>query len=86
VNVVRLSAVMGVEVVTTDGRTLGRVHDLRVRRAGDSYEVEALLVGPRGLLNRLGVPTDADEVPWEAVTTLEADRIVVRYAPPPALK
>jgi sporulation protein YlmC with PRC-barrel domain len=86
VNVVRLSSLMGAEVVDADGRRVGRVEDLRVRRAGTAHEVEALLVGARGLLNRLGVRADSAAIPWDAVTGLEPGRVTVAYAPGPDLK
>ena len=67
---------VGRAVTTQSGRQFGHCHDLRL----SSGNVEALVVGRLGLLERLGIaprrPRDA--VAWEAVVRIEGERIVVR--------
>ncbi len=86
-DVVKLSRLLELPVEDQHGRSLGHVHDVRVRRTETGgYRVEGLIVGPRGLLVRLGwrrarwpapvAPHDA--VPWEDVLAIEAGRLVVR--------
>ena len=74
----KLSELLGKPVCTADGRRLGQVQDVRVRRAGERYEVACLLLGTGGLLVRLGVTRRAgDEVPWDRVTEITRERITV---------
>jgi sporulation protein YlmC with PRC-barrel domain len=86
--VILLSDLLGSVVADDAGTTLGHVHDVRVRRAGDRYEVEGLVVGPRGLAVRLGMHKADEEEPlrsgdlirWEDVTAVEDGRVVVSSA------
>jgi sporulation protein YlmC with PRC-barrel domain len=74
----KLSELQGRPVCTADGRKLGQVQEVRVRRAGERYEVECLLLGAGGLLVRLGVKgRGGDEVAWDRVTAITEDRITV---------
>jgi sporulation protein YlmC with PRC-barrel domain len=70
------TSIIGRAVMTQSGRQFGRCHDLRA----SSGQVEALIVGRLGLLDRLGIaPQRArDAVAWEAVVRIEGQRIVVR--------
>jgi len=59
---VRLSDLLGKPVVDEDGHRLGDVHDVAARRDGPAagefgpaLQVEALLIGARGIAARLGV-------------------------------
>jgi sporulation protein YlmC with PRC-barrel domain len=90
----RLSDLLEAEVVTEEGDSLGRVHDVRVRelerRTSDGYRlrVVGLVTGRRGIRERLGIDTgrserpiaDRDLIEWERV--LEVDgaggRVTVR--------
>jgi sporulation protein YlmC with PRC-barrel domain len=73
------TSLVGREVVTEGGRRLGACHDLRAELTGSSLRVTGLVVGRRGLLERLGVGRRPRAgVPWEAVALIEGDRIVVR--------
>jgi hypothetical protein len=90
----RLSDLMGCRVFTESGRELGRLHEVRVRRRnpGDGghtqlgWIVDGIVVGKRGMLERLGVrgaqssaPTlDLDVIPWGDLVALEEGRAVVR--------
>jgi sporulation protein YlmC with PRC-barrel domain len=86
VQVLKLSRLLELPVEDENGRPLGRIHDVRVKRTSDAYEVAGLIIGPRGTLVRLGwrrargpaplAPQDA--VPWDRVVAIESERIVVR--------
>ncbi|MDG9715611.1 PRC-barrel domain-containing protein [Streptomyces sp. DH24] len=47
---------LGAEAVDTDGRRLGRVHDVRLARSGQdaAWRIDAVVVGPSALAYRLG--------------------------------
>jgi len=92
-SVLKLSHLLELRVEDEDGRRLGRVQDVRVRRetaGGEAeppqYRVEGLIVGPRGLRVRLGwrrrsgpAPVaEQDALPWEDVLAIEPDRLLVR--------
>jgi sporulation protein YlmC with PRC-barrel domain len=92
-NVVRLSHLLELDVEDERGRSLGRVHDVRVRRSADraaGYRVEGLIIRGRGVLVRLGwrrarnpAPLSPDDLlPWDHVVAIEADRLVVRLSSP----
>lgn len=70
------TSLVGRAVTTQSGRHFGHCHDLRA----SAGQVEAILVGRRGLLERLGVAPRRrrDAVAWEAVVRIEGERIVVR--------
>jgi sporulation protein YlmC with PRC-barrel domain len=75
----RFTSLVGREVVTEGGRQLGACHDLRGPLAERSLRVTELVVGRRGLLERLGIrrgPRDA--VAWDAVVRIGGRKIVVR--------
>jgi len=93
--VVKLSDLLGLHVEDEDGRALGHVHDVRVRRItvaepaqSPRYQVDSVIVGPRGLRVRLGWgrSREPDEVApdallaWDDVVAIEPDRLVVRRA------
>ena len=76
----RLSHVLGRRVVDTAGRHLGHVFDVEVEWRANALQVTALLVGVRGLLDRLGYPALRErrsKIPWKEVRVLEAGRVVV---------
>ncbi len=67
----RASSLLGRHVVDADGRMLGRVHDLRLRRDGPiqpgfghALRLDALLVGRTSVANRLGFDLPTLEGPW----------------------
>jgi sporulation protein YlmC with PRC-barrel domain len=67
---VLLSSLIGARVVDAEGQPLGHVHDAEVVPATGGPRVEALLVGPRGMLRRLGLHVRAPRlrtVAWEDV-------------------
>jgi hypothetical protein len=68
-------------VVGGDGRRIGRVFDVRVVRDQDGGppRVDALLVGPRGLLRRLGIGRGTTtEVRWSDVVRREGTSLVAQ--------
>jgi sporulation protein YlmC with PRC-barrel domain len=75
-----LTSLMGREVMTEGGRSLGSFHDVRAELTSSSLRVTAVVVGRRGWLEHLGVRTRArkDAIPWDAVTRIEGALIVVR--------
>jgi sporulation protein YlmC with PRC-barrel domain len=74
------SSLIGTPVHDQSGRTLGRVYEVGAHWERDGTIVfDELLIGRRGLWRRLRGPSaDARGIPWEAVTELGPERIVVR--------
>jgi hypothetical protein len=67
----RLSEILGKEVVTTDGRSLGHVHDVRlvqdgpvIAEWGAAFRVHELAVGRRSFGTRLGYDRGEVDAPW----------------------
>jgi len=89
--VIRLSELLGKEVVTESGWSLGHVFDVRVEVGGKTPKVLGLVVGAPGLRRRLygearrhdpsTLPQGA--VPWESVQAIEDKRIMVKDVPNP---
>jgi sporulation protein YlmC with PRC-barrel domain len=89
-----LSQLLELEVKTESGDTLGRVYDVRVERLqrrnadGHRLKVVGLVIGGRGIRERLGLDThrteravvDRDLIEWARVTgvDLDAGRVVIR--------
>jgi sporulation protein YlmC with PRC-barrel domain len=89
-----LSDLLEAEVVTEGGESLGRVHDVRVRvlqrrsPEGHTLRVVGLVVGGRGIRERLGLDTGRTEKPiaerdlveWERVVDVDGERgrVIVR--------
>ena len=75
-----LSSLLRREVVTEDGRSLGRCYDLRGELTATKLRVTGLSVGRRAWLAHLGAASGGARsvVPWEAVVRIEGNRIVVR--------
>jgi sporulation protein YlmC with PRC-barrel domain len=83
---VKLSDLLGLRVRTESGDDLGRVRDLRAELTAESVRVTGLVVGPLGILERLGfgdprsraLARSHDIVPWSAVVRADRRGIVVR--------
>src|SRR6266496_3225726 len=67
----RLSELVGIEVVTTDGEQLGRVHDVLLVQDGPvgaqgtaALRLHALAVGTRSFGTQLGYTPGTVEGPW----------------------
>jgi sporulation protein YlmC with PRC-barrel domain len=50
---IRLERLVGRRVRTMSGETVGRIEEIRVKRQGDAWVVQAYLLGPYALLERL---------------------------------
>ena len=82
----RLSEILGSEVRTESGDSLGHVYDVRGELGARSLRVTGLVVGRRGLLERLGIGAPHrrervrthDAVPWSAVVRADKRGVVVR--------
>jgi hypothetical protein len=90
----RISDLLEARVETEEGESRGHVHDVRVRwlerRSPDGHglRVLGLVIGGRGIRERLGIDTGRTEGPtverdfieWERVVRVdgEAGRVVVR--------
>jgi len=81
----RLTDLLGAEIVTTSGAKLGRVLDVRVERHGDRYRVEGLVIRGSGIRARLGLSRSRgpqrlrarDVIPWTAVKNCEGGHVLV---------
>lgn len=79
----RVSELLGREVSTVSGRSLGHVHDVRARWTDDGdLVVTALVVGAIGVLERLGVSRPAQRggglVAWRDVLETGPPVVIVR--------
>lgn len=52
---VHLSELLGRAVRASDGRVIGRIEEVRVKRQHDAYEVDEYLLGTGALFERLGM-------------------------------
>jgi sporulation protein YlmC with PRC-barrel domain len=74
-------------VRTESGDRLGHVHDVRAELTAESVRVVGLVVGPLGVLERLGfgdprsraLVRSRDIVPWSSVVRADRRGIVVRH-------
>lgn len=87
----RLSDLLGAAVTDESGRELGHVHDVRVRALerrtpdGEQLRVVGLVLGGRGIRERLGLDTghtakhtvDRELIGWERVVEVDAEQAVV---------
>ena len=89
-----VSELLEARIETTEGETLGHVHDVRVRRLqrrsseGHELRVVGLVTGSRGIRERIGLDTarqaapiaDRDVIEWERVVEVDGagGRVVVR--------
>jgi sporulation protein YlmC with PRC-barrel domain len=67
-----LSELIGKQLRDEDGRTLGRVVEVRTKES----RVEALICGPWGLLQRLASFRKGSRVAWSQVRRIEDDTII----------
>ena len=66
------------EVVTLDGKRLGRVHEIHC----DGGRLVALMTGPGSFIERLTARTEGRRIAWGCVVRVEAKRVVVTTDPP----
>jgi hypothetical protein len=90
----RLTDLLGAELVTESGERLGRVFDVRVKRdprssperADQKWRLDALLYGEEGMARRFGLLVARqrvsrgahEELPWSDVVEIGAGDITVR--------
>ena len=82
----RLTDLLGLGVQTESGERLGRVHDVRAELTSKEVRVTGLVVGPLGILERLGfgdprsraLVRSKDIVRWSAVVRADRRGVVVR--------
>jgi hypothetical protein len=90
----KLTDLLGAELVTESGERLGHVFDVRVKRdprssaerADQQWRVDALLYGEKGLIERFGLFAARqrvargrhDELPWRDVVAIATGEITVR--------
>jgi sporulation protein YlmC with PRC-barrel domain len=87
---VRLSELLGSLVVDEDATKLGHIFDVRVHRDDQTHDkpsqwrVKALVIGPTGILERVGQksdeagPTHGSEISWSQVLSCEDGKVIVR--------
>lgn len=85
----RLSELLGRQVVTESGQRLGHVYDVRGKLVGGRLRVIGLAAGQLGLLERFGIGTNGSGgpeeakvhghpiIPWERVVRVGA-KVVLR--------
>lgn len=84
-----VSDLIGSRVRTEAGEPLGHVHDVRAELRPRSAAVTGLVVGKRGLLERLGLGAPGsgarirsrDVIPWKDVVRADRRGVVVRRTP-----
>ena len=74
----RLSGLIGSEVVDTHGNRLGHVYDVATEWRAGELHVTHLEVGRRGLLVRLGYRAAGRRVPWSSLVDPRGGQLVVR--------
>lgn len=75
-----LSSLIGLPVRDADGKSLGRVFELRAHRDREGFLViDRILTGRRGLWKRLRGPGGRESgFPWESVIAIDDDGLTVR--------
>lgn len=74
----RLTDLRDKKVVTQDGQSLGRIHEVHC----DGGEVTALMAGAGSFIERLTAKKQGRRIPWDCVVKVEAKRVVVIPDPP----
>jgi sporulation protein YlmC with PRC-barrel domain len=69
----RLSDFRDKIIRTTDGKRLGRVHEVQC----DGGKITALKCGPGSLIERLTDRSQGRRIPWDAVRKVDAKAIIV---------
>ena len=86
----RLSELLGREVVSASGERRGRIHDVRGEIVGGSLRVTGLVAGGLGVVERYGARSpelsalpaqkahDHPVIPWGRVVLTDAASVIVR--------
>ena len=69
----RLSDLRDKKVVSLEGKTLGRVHELHCDRG----KVTALMCGAGSFIERWTAKKEGRRIPWESVKRIDSDAVVV---------
>jgi sporulation protein YlmC with PRC-barrel domain len=78
----RLSDLRDLRITTTEGKRLGRVHEVHCQEG----KVIALVCGAGGLIERLTAKQDGRRIPWECVRRVRKKEVVVDVEPPKRTK
>lgn len=70
----RLSDLRDKRICTTDGKAIGRVHEVHSEKG----RVVALMCGGGSLIERWTSKSKGQRIPWERVVKVEAKRVVVK--------
>lgn len=76
---IRASDLLGTRVVDRDGRSLGRVRDLRLRVDGDGHRIEGLVMGRGVIAERLGYAYGEVAGPWLLAVVMRRAARRTRY-------
>ena len=80
----KLSELLGKQIVSENGKKLGHVFDVKTEsrplkgEIRKSIQVEALVYGKQGLLERFGIEHKKAEISWEQVLEIQDKKILVR--------
>ncbi|MDP8932002.1 MAG: PRC-barrel domain-containing protein, partial [Actinomycetota bacterium] len=78
---VRASSLLGTAVLDRDGRSLGRLRDLRLRADGDDHRIEGLVTGRGVIAERFGYAYEEVVGPWLVVALMRRLARRTRYIP-----
>lgn len=77
----RASSLLGTAVLDRDGRSLGRLRDLRLRAHGDHHRIEGLVTGQGVIAERFGYAYGEVRGPWLLVVIMGRLARRTRYIP-----
>lgn len=77
----RASAILGTPVLDPDGRSLGRLRDLRLRAHRDGHHIEGLVTGRGVIAERFGYAYGEVAGPWLLVAIMRRLARRTRYIP-----
>lgn len=76
---IRASDLLGTPVVDRDGRSLGRVRDLRLHAEGDDHRIDGLVTGRGVIAERLGYAYGEAAGPWLLAAVMRRAARRARY-------
>lgn len=76
----KLSQLLGLPVHDSAGNPLGHVHEIRAELRGNNAHLTAIVIGPRGILERIGLGRSKRRrtktiVPWRDITHIDHNSI-----------
>lgn len=74
----RLSDLRDKRIRSEDGTTFGRVHEVHC----DGGKIVALMSGPGSFIERLTARTRGRKIPWDCVTRIDRNEVVVDFTVP----